>query len=52
MQQVVVAETGFQSVFVSKSNGDSCTPNLHLWALESFDVAVQDPSQVMDDGLS
>ncbi|CAK9226110.1 unnamed protein product [Sphagnum troendelagicum] len=47
-EKVVVAETGFQSVFVSKSNGDSCTPNLHLWALESFDLAVQDPSQVMD----
>jgi hypothetical protein len=44
MQQVVVAETGFQSLFVSKSNGDSCTLNLHSWALESFDPAVQDPS--------
>ncbi len=48
MQQVVVAETDFQSVFVSKSNGDSCTLNLHSWALESFDQAVQDLSQVMD----
>jgi hypothetical protein len=50
MQQVVVAETepGFQSVFVSKSNGDSCTLNLHSWALQSFFLAVQDPSQVMD----
>ncbi|CAM6048846.1 unnamed protein product [Sphagnum compactum] len=47
-EKVVVAETGFQSVFVSKSNGDSCTLNLHSWALESFDPAVQDPSQVMD----
>jgi hypothetical protein len=48
MQQVVVAESGFQSVFVSKSNGDSCTLNLQSWSFESFDLAVQDPSQVMD----
>ncbi|CAK9235132.1 unnamed protein product [Sphagnum troendelagicum] len=47
-KQVVVAESGFQSVFVSKSNGDSCTLNLQSWAFESFDLAVQDPSQVMD----
>jgi hypothetical protein len=47
-KQVVVAETGFQSVLVSKSNANSCTLNLHSWALESFDLAVQDPSQVVD----